>query len=387
MRPVRVQRVPIAAIEGCELASFCWCNTNNHRDTKKGKELTDEAYCAAVSATHFDKWFPVLRGLGGDRFDKCHVVRVSAEQIQRFLKPARQAAQNGVSAAQLFHEELATLAAELIEAQPPLAEGPSAAGWFVRTDSCSPKDAELDGGAGPHRSLLEVLIAVAGSQRCHAGMGSYRVTRGPGGMSIYLMPFDCEVTTRRELRVFVDRGVVTAFTQYSWTDAESVFCTMSDRALASVAWAVDAFQRTSVHPLWTAAGGVASYVMDVECVVAKGTVAEDEACVDLRLIELNSFGAELAAASGLFHWVRDATLLYRRDREAVRGQLQPLCARVLQAPSGSVTGSRSNEALVHVLHHCSYCGRNAFAADFVGQPVRAMDAYLQKHISGSCVAV
>ena len=83
-------------------------------------------------------------------------------------------------------------------------------------------------------------------------------------MSIYLMPFDCEVTTRRELRVFVDRGVVTAFTQYSWTDAESIFCTMSDRALASVAWAVDAFQRTSVHPLWIAAGGVASYVMDVE---------------------------------------------------------------------------------------------------------------------------
>ena len=327
----------------------------------------------------------MLRGLGGDRFDRCHVVRVSSEQIQRFLKPARQAAQNGVSAAQLFHEELTTLAAELIGAQPSLAEAPPAAGWFVRTDSCSPKDAELDGGAGPHRSLLEVLVAVAGSQRCHVGMGSYRVTRGPGGTSIYLMPFDCEVTTRRELRVFVDRGVVTAFTQYSWTDAESIFCTMSDRALASVAWAVDAFQRTSVHPLWIAAGGVASYVMDVECVFANGTVAENEACVDIRLIELNSFGAELAAASGLFHWVRDATLLYRQDRD-VRGQLQPLCARVLEAPSGSVTDSHIHEALVQVLHRCSYCGRNAFDADFVGQPVRVLDTYLQKHISGSCVA-
>ena len=68
------------------------------------------------------------------------------------------------------------------------------------------------------------------------------------------------------------------------------------------------------------------------------------------------------------------------------GQLQPLCAHVLEAPSGSVTGSRIREALVHVLHHCSYCGRNAFAADFVGQPVRVLDTYLQKHISGSCVA-
>ena len=48
--------------------------------------MRDEAYCAAVSATHFDRWFPVLRGLGGDRFDRCHVVRVSSEQIQRFLK-------------------------------------------------------------------------------------------------------------------------------------------------------------------------------------------------------------------------------------------------------------------------------------------------------------
>ena len=60
-----------------------------------------------------------------------------------------------------------------------------------------------------------------------------------------------------------------------------------------------------------------------------------------------------------------------------------VCGRM----SGSVTDSHIHEALVQVLHRCSYCGRNAFAADFVGQPVRAMDAYLQKHISGSCVAV
>lgn len=32
--------------------------------------------------------------------------------------------------------------------------------------------------------------------------------------------------------------------------------------------------------------------------------------IEIRIVELNSFGAEMAAASGLFHWVRDEGILY-----------------------------------------------------------------------------
>ena len=43
--------------------------------------------------------------------------------------------------------------------------------------------------------------------------------------------------------------------------------------------------------------------MDVEIVSEGG----DD--MDVRLIELNAFGAEFSAGSGLFHWIRDDHIL------------------------------------------------------------------------------
>merc|ERR1712032_947043 len=94
------------------------------------------------------------------------------------------------------------------------------------------------------------------------------------------------------------------------------FSLMDDRELAQVAKRVDEFHRESVHPPWAAADGIASYVMDVEYVMIDGT---DE--WQIRLIELNSFGAELASGSALFHWVRDASDLYSSDRLCIRTRL------------------------------------------------------------------
>jgi len=38
----------------------------------------------------------------------------------------------------------------------------------------------------------------------------------------------------------------------------------------------------------------------------------------VRLIELNSFGAEMAATSALFHWVRDVEELYSAETICIR---------------------------------------------------------------------
>ena len=49
---------------------------------------------------------------------------------------------------------------------------------------------------------------------------------------------------------------------------------------------------------------------------------------EVQLIELNSFGAEFASGSALFHWMRDRDIVYRSP--ASSSEPQPICIRVLE---------------------------------------------------------
>ena len=137
--------------------------------------------------------------------------------------------------------------------------------------------------------------------------------------TVFLLPFDPAMATRRELRVFVCEGRVTAISQYDWFDTATVFSAMSDAELARVARAVEAFYVEKLQPAWSAVGGTASIIMDVEY------LAETD---EVQLIELNSFGAEFASGSALFHWMRDRDIVYRSP--ASSSEPQPICIRVLE---------------------------------------------------------
>ena len=257
-----------------------------------------------------EKWQTVL----GDLTRKPeHVLRITARQQRIYFKPAAQLAKQGVRAKSLLRDEAEDLAGELQESYEAPLEPAPAQGWFVRTSACSPKDALDDGGAGPHHSLVDVVLALLASARVHTSMKDYN---GAEDVRVYLIPFDRTVTVERELRVFVHDHQVTAMSQYDVYNTSSVFAPMDDAQLAQVARGVDDFHRQQVRPRWT---GIASYIMDVEYLVE----GDDESsnCA-VRLIELNSFGAEMAAASALFHWVRDAEELY-----SSRADLYPSSSR------------------------------------------------------------
>mmetsp|Transcript_177450 Transcript_177450/g.562963 ORF Transcript_177450/g.562963 Transcript_177450/m.562963 type:complete len:143 (-) Transcript_177450:67-495(-) len=129
---------------------------------------------------------------------------------------------------------------------------------------------------------------------------------------VYVMSFDARVTTDRELRVFVRERRVTAMSQYDCLKMSTVFGPMDDRQLAKVARDVDTFHQDHVAERWQAVQGTPSYVMDVEYIAD----ASSAPCV--RLIELNCFGAELAAGSALFHWLRDEDEMHSPSRLCVR---------------------------------------------------------------------
>jgi hypothetical protein len=290
-------------LEGADLSDYAWCNTNNHRDTEAYHQMAGPHFSAwyreRIEETRMDKWASTLGDLCGDRLVRSRVFIITPCQQRQFFQPAAVLASKGVRASRLMREEAEELAAELgLASEEAFVAPPS--GWFVRTSACSPKDAMHDGGAGPHDSLTSVLLALFASERIHKSIKDYC-----NDMTVYLMPFDVAVNIQRELRVFVCEGSVSAISQYDIFNF-SIFSHMSNEDLAGIAQKIDAFHRNEVAPRWSDAGGISSYVMDVEYIASDASKPEEQ----VRLIELNCFGAELAAASALFHWVHDASELY-----------------------------------------------------------------------------
>ena len=307
---VRVQRVDPRMLDGVSETGYSWCNTCNHRDTEayeKNQQTfgNNDWYQQIMARTRMEKWQSALG----------HLVRqpelvltISAEQQKKYFDTqlCKNIAFRGVRAKTLLGDEAEDLAKELRKFSGlPLAPLNSN-GWFVRTSACSTKDSQDDGGAGPHGTLEDALLALFASERVHVSMKDYTKD-----VKVYLVPFDSDVTVARELRVFVHKHQVTAISQYDVFN-DSIFSTMSDVQLAELANLVRIFHCENVKNSWTKSGGIDSYVMDVEYDLDKG---------DIRLIELNSFGAEMAAASALFHWVQDAS-------EVTPLELRGICIRV-----------------------------------------------------------
>merc|ERR1712216_789420 len=139
--------------------------------------------------------------------------------------------------------------------------------------------------------------------------------------TLYLVPWDATCDTRKELRCFVHGGTLTAISQYRWFDPSATFCTMSNAQLRQATRAVDEYLQRHVLPAFLAAGGTADFTMDVEY--------EEAAEGAVRLIELNCFGAQLAAGSCLFHWLRDHDELYVADGDGAAAP-PPIHVRVVQ---------------------------------------------------------
>lgn len=318
---IRVERVNPAVLEDVASIEFSLFNTNNHRDTETYKDLQRrhadsdyDWYSNIMAETRMEKWQSALCDLV--RAPEAVLTITAAQQRKYFKGPVEELAAQCGRAHSLYRDEAEDLAKELIMAALPLQGKPlvplSRNGWFVRTSACSPKDAQDDGGAGPHYSLVSVLLALFASDRVHGTMKGYTTDT-----KVYLVPFDRDVTVERELRVFVNENNVTAISQYDIFNA-SVFCIMDDTKLAQVAKCVDRFHREQVVPRWN---GISSYIMDVE--YCHNGDSHEQPCI--RLIELNSFGAEMAGASCLFHWVRDHKELY--DTSGM------VCIRVRQSSS------------------------------------------------------
>jgi len=160
----------VHVLDGIEQSDDTFRNTNNHHDTERYDELQHHGdsdwYQKVMTETRMEKWQSIL----GDLTRKPHhVLSITASQQAKYFKPAAQLEKQGARAKTILRDEAEELAGKLQQSHEAPLEPPNQ-GWFVRTSACSNKDAQEDGGAGPHHSLVDVILALLASERVHTSM-------------------------------------------------------------------------------------------------------------------------------------------------------------------------------------------------------------------------
>ena len=190
--------------------------------------------------------------------------------------------------------------------------------YFVRLNTCSLKDAVV-GGKGPVMSVEQLVTRLATSHRGCNGIKSMRDYDMSAPIHLYLFPWDINIRTELEYRVFCPpkAGRIAAISQYkwyeSWYHAKESPNEQQNLAEQVVKGAEVLNSQLMVHPAMTEAMRSSGYTFDV---------AKDPESHVIRLIELNGFGALSGCGSCLFHWINDAQLLYGHREET---ELRVVC--------------------------------------------------------------
>ncbi|CAD6564884.1 MAG: hypothetical protein ASARMPREDX12_004483 [Alectoria sarmentosa] len=187
--------------------------------------------------------------------------------------------------------------------------------FFVRLDTCSLKDALI--GEGYIKDVKDLWTRLATSARGMSGIRSLRDWDKSMPMYMYLFPWREDMRTELEYRVYCppplaqgnDSGKsaaakLSAISQYKWhtpwchATSESEHEGIARKLLKSC---------EVLHQMIMASSAMTERLRNRGFVF---DVVEDPGTLDVQSIELNGFGAMTGCGACLFHWVRDAKLLY-----------------------------------------------------------------------------
>ena len=157
---------------------------------------------------------------------------------------------------------------------------------FMRMSGCSTKDA-TDGVPQPVTRGADAVQQLISSKRCSRCFPH-------DGEALLFFAWEATLDPLRECRAFVREGRITAVSQYTWFHVGD-WPSLSEVQLRDVFSQVQVFWDT-VAPHLT----VRDAVMDV-------TVSR---VGEVRLVELNPYGAHLSSGSALFHWLDDWDVLH-----------------------------------------------------------------------------
>ncbi|KAL8834498.1 MAG: hypothetical protein Q9170_003733 [Blastenia crenularia] len=177
---------------------------------------------------------------------------------------------------------------------------------FVRLDTTSLKDTLQ--GSGSVKSSKDIWTRLATSARGAAGIEALVNDPGRRPVCLYLIKWDDNMRTDLEYRVFCvpRKGKISAISQYKW-HAQWYHAHESLEKQYEIAQRVydnakTIHQQIMLHPAMTEQMKNRGFVFDI--------VENPTDSNATRLIELNDFGAMTGCGSCLFHWLKDAEILY-----------------------------------------------------------------------------
>lgn len=178
--------------------------------------------------------------------------------------------------------------------------------YFPRLDTSSLKDAL--GGSGPVKDVKDLWSRLATPARGSAGIEAMMKCYADRPVYLYLLKWDDKMRTDLEYRVFCapESTRISAISQYKWHTrwyhAGKSFQEQNEISQRVFENAKMIHRQIMLHPAMTEHLKNRGFVFDV---VEDPT---DENAT--RFIELNDFGATTGCGSCLFHWLKDAKLLY-----------------------------------------------------------------------------
>lgn len=311
-------------------------NTNNHAQDRAGRPVDSAAYASIFAHT---KYLDSLYMYPTGEREAHRIIQLSQREAKALCKVAEVATVTGVvrpsqwedleGLEQRLKAELEKLNASVIVSSPTSADSTSSSSssastprWFLRLDSCSPKDSSVGLGV---RSARDIITALATSRRCHHAMQRDLDQQSAAGgaeepsISLILKPWRSEVCTKTELRAFVHGRRLTAVSQYRLIND----CPWS--SLQPAQWeAILREMQLMVKKL-----RVDSCVLDVHVTLpvssepkgADGDLppnafAASNSSLRVEFLETNCWGREGPAGSALFEWTKDAAVLYGDDPQA-----------------------------------------------------------------------
>jgi hypothetical protein len=170
--------------------------------------------------------------------------------------------------------------------------------YFVRCENVSLKYGTH--GPGPYFNIKQIVESLVSSIHGHTPI--YPDTNE---ITLYLIPWESSISDSNEFRVFVKSNKITAISQqalYSRFVSESILSGLNlDKLMEIYAKEIINYFEMDISKKIT---WMDSYTFDI------AVILDDSNKLVPVFIEPNSFGAEYAAGSALFHWICDRDKLY-----------------------------------------------------------------------------
>lgn len=265
-------------------------NTNNYSENIDGIKISNEEYLRIRNCTNYLKFYKIL-----PNSDETIIYSVNYEDVLKIKKLCKIGRIKGsISKSLIEEEELDHLVSELSNIM-------KNKKYFLRSDSCSPKDSVV--GCCVYNGN-DIINSLTGSQRIFTHLSHY------DELTLILKPWKEDINPKSdksnygmyEFRTFICDKKLVAISSYYYYDAYD----WSNIDLDGYFNKIIQFINTKIIELEKILE-TNSYTMDIYA----------KPFQEVEIIELNSFGMEMCAGSALFEWKKDKDILYGKSDKIV----------------------------------------------------------------------